>query len=403
MRLPKTYTESTHFPINVVAMAHFLNQHDYENGRIKLYKRGDVKSDYWYARIKIPNADRYKHKCLKTSDRESARLSAFRLYFEIDIKVENGIPVISRNFNQVAKESLADKKARVSAGNISERSYLVSDSHFRTHLADYFGTKPITSFTGEDWLNYPDWRRLRKNQANGKTPADATIQGEIANLKAILNFAARKNYILQSAVPTDKIEFDAQGRDDFSEKEIQTLQNFLRLWQSKSKTKKQRWERDAVGLYINMMIATGMRIGEARRLKVSDFKLVKYKDGGMLCHVSVLGKKKKGKRTRRTIVATMKVWHGYQELMEMRPKTAGDEMFITYDGTPSRTMYNQTVRKLLKTLQLELGRDSKSWTPYSFRHTYITFLLQNGEERQQTFGTGSTESDDDRISRYFSH
>jgi hypothetical protein len=163
-------------------MAHLLDQQDYENGRIKLYKRGDVKSDYWYARIKIPNADQYKHKCLKTNDLEGARLLAFRLFFEIDVKVQAGIPVISRSFNQVAEEYLKKKKARVNAGEISNHSYVVSESYFRIHLSDYFGTKPVTSFSSEDWLNYPSWRRLRKNQANGNTPADASIKGEMVKL-----------------------------------------------------------------------------------------------------------------------------------------------------------------------------------------------------------------------------
>lgn len=70
-----------------------------EDGRLVLYERNGI----WQARIK-PEKGPYIWRSLRTSSLEKAREAAKRLYYRIELQVEQGLPVQRRTFAAVMEE-----------------------------------------------------------------------------------------------------------------------------------------------------------------------------------------------------------------------------------------------------------------------------------------------------------
>jgi hypothetical protein len=86
------------------------------DGRIILYRRADIQSPNWTARLKIPNTVGYVVKSTKTPDDFEARRFAEELYYQLEGRARRGEPVKSPTFKWVFeqwKASLSmDRKVR---------------------------------------------------------------------------------------------------------------------------------------------------------------------------------------------------------------------------------------------------------------------------------------------------
>ena len=67
--------------------------------KLRLDKRAG--SDNWYARLTLPTGKRLV-KSTKTLDLETAREAALRLYYEVDARIQNKLPAITRKFADAA-------------------------------------------------------------------------------------------------------------------------------------------------------------------------------------------------------------------------------------------------------------------------------------------------------------
>src|ERR1035437_8208522 len=71
------------------------------DGRIILYRRADIQSQNWTARLKIPNTVGYVVKSTKTTDDFEARRFAEELYYQLEGRARRGEPVKSPTFKWV--------------------------------------------------------------------------------------------------------------------------------------------------------------------------------------------------------------------------------------------------------------------------------------------------------------
>ena len=173
-------------------MAFLLEPQELKDGLI-IFRRGDVKHRKWYCRIKLPNADRYKTVCLKTSDVDAAKERAFDEDADLRFRIKHDVPIFNRPFSAVAKDFLAEQKVRVKIGDITAKRLETVDSAIYCQLNTYVGSVQINQLGKDRWTGYPTWRRLdaleRKavedeRQTHLREAEQANDKRELARLRA---------------------------------------------------------------------------------------------------------------------------------------------------------------------------------------------------------------------------
>ncbi len=197
-----------------------------------IFRRTDVQHRNWYCRIKIPKEDRYKTISLKTPDVNAARTQAFDEDADVRARVRNQIPVFEKSFAQVAQEYSKYHKGLAQSGEITMGRWKIVDSYIRIHLLPYVGQMQITSVGNDQWRAYALWRKteggnvIAKKGKNGApdekkiVPAkDGAIRQEMMTFRAIMNFAAEKEYIREKQVPRGKLPSGKARREEFTPQE----------------------------------------------------------------------------------------------------------------------------------------------------------------------------------------
>jgi integrase len=339
-----------------------------------IFRRGDVQHKRWYARLKVPNEDRYKTVSLKTTDRQDAIDKAFDHDAELRFKVKHEMPVFSRTFAQVAKEFSDFQKERSVIGHITHHRWRVLDSHIRTQLNRYIGSNQITLIGPDRWKDYPIWRQKNGKGRTKDEVSDGTIRDEMSTLRSIMSYAAEKNYIRDSQVFKGKLPRSKARREEFTPEEYKKLHTFARKWVKEGRQERNRWARLVAYNFILIMCNTGMRPSEAKNLRWSDVHIQKDKHGREFLRLSVHGKGKY-----RDLVASGNIATYFERIKEVSNATEDkDFVFTTEEGKPARTLYYWMIESVLKESGLQKTSSGNQRSTYCFRHTYATFRLTEG-------------------------
>ena len=257
-----------------------------------IFRRTDVKHRNWYCRVKVPKEDRYKTISLKTADIHEARDRAFDHDADIRFRVKHDVPIFDKSFAEVAAEYSEHQKRTATAGKITMNRWKIVDSYIRLHLIPYVGNIQITHVGEDKWEDYPIWRKQNNAEKKKKTrpgfrppkdlppqgaqddaphPAkDGTIRQEMMTFRAIMNFAADKQYIGESQVPEGKLPLDKARREEFTPQEYRHLHTFARHWIKAAKSDWNGWYRNMAYNFMLVMTNTGMRTMEASNLRWRD-------------------------------------------------------------------------------------------------------------------------------------
>ncbi|MBT5079810.1 MAG: site-specific integrase [Rhodospirillaceae bacterium] len=350
-----------------------IDKQEFEDGAFIIHKRGDVSTDYWHCRVKVPGQNRYKTKCLKTSDLKEARKTAYRFYLDIENKVENKIPIYSKTFKEVTKEYCEIQDRRAAVNEITQKSANVNKDHVKSWINQYIGKKQVSSFKEEHFFEYVEWRKLQKPKRGNKPVSDGTIRSELTTFKAILRLGAKKGLVNPLQLPTGKMPVNAGAREEFTEAEFSTLTKFLKDRMGQGSSDRKNWYRAMLYHYVAIMVDTGMRPGEARRLKLSDFKEGGGKKEVATCLTTIIGKRKNGERQRRVVPAPARVYLHYLAIKMLRPEGLDhDFLFIDFKGKQSNNMYADLIRQVLKDTKLKKSASGSERSAYCFRHTFAT-------------------------------
>ena len=405
-------------------MAFIIDKQELADGLV-IFRRGDVEHDNWYCRIKIPKQDRYKTISLETPNVVEATQMAFRHDGQIHNQIENKIPIFGKTFAQVAEEYGEFHKTSALAGEITMERVKTVASYIKHHLLPYLGDTPITRVGKEQWAAYPVWRKTeggnivikkgKRAKKGEKAPPDekkivpakdGAIRQEMKSFRAILNFAADKEYIRDRQVPRGNIPLEDGRREAFTAAEYKHLHTFARTkWINKERkglkpgdppqpaTETQVWYRKMVYQFMLVMTNTGMRPSEAKNLRWRDFDIRKAKDGREFVCLSVRGKGKKRELVAGPSVATY--LQKVRELAENPPPQKGDAarddaqhakktiklddfIFTNAKGESATDHYKRLITDLVTDAGLLMSPTGMRRSTYCFRHTYATFRLIEG-------------------------
>lgn len=380
-------------------MATFLNDAQELKPGLIIFRRGDVQHRNWYCRIKVPNTSRYKTVSLETPDINEAKEKAFDQDADIRFRVRHQVPIFDKAFAEVAKEYSDHQKRQAEIGQITLNRWKIVDSYIRHHLVPYVGSKQITQITANEWTEYPFWRKQNSERVQGprktvfrrprvskidnldqtaeskSAPAkDGTIRQEMMTFRAIMNFAASKQYIREGQVPDGKLPIDRARREEFTPQEYRHLHTFARKWIKKGRTEANIWSRTMAYNFMLVMSNTGMRTMEASNLRWRDIDARTDKHGRTFAVLNVRGKDKF-----RELVAAHNVVEYLQRIRKISKATkADDHVFSGWRGKRSSDLYGSLVEALLRESELLFSASGSRRSAYCFRHTYATFRLMEG-------------------------
>jgi integrase len=339
-----------------------------------IFRRADVKHRNWYCRIKIPKEDRYKTISLKTNDVREASDKAFDHDADIRFRVRHEVPIFEKSFEQVANEYLASQKGVAQSGQITMRRWKIVDSYIRLHLIPYMGNVQITLIGEDKWRGYPVWRKQNGKAIGGGPAKDGTIRAEMMIFRAVMNFAADKQYIRERQVPRGKLPQDKGRREEFTPKEYRQLHTFARGWIKAAPHEVSRWHRTMAYNFVLIMTNTGMRTMEAGNLRWRDVDARTDRHSRPFVCINVRGKGKF-----RELIAPHNVATYLERIREISKATEPDDfVFTTNTGKPALNLYSSAIEDLLTKSGLLISSAGSRRSTYCCRHTYATFRLMEG-------------------------
>jgi len=348
------------------------------------------RSSAWQARFRV--GGRWIRVTTKQSDLEKAKEAARVLYGRARFRDEEGLPVISKRFSQVAELAKKKMQAALDAGEGKAvfKDYIIAIDNY---LNPFFGKYNITNIDYALVNEFAAWRKAKM----GHEPKASSISTHNSALNRIFDEAMQHGYMTKSQVPELKNKgAKSERRPDFTLPEYRQLTRFMTHWVNEGRAGKSRWMRELLRDYVLILSNTGIRHGtESYPLKWKhisfDEQKVFVRDEGDTRKGKYIKRRyvlmnvdgKTGKRelvARHNVVTYLKRIQSRSEDKEFREMEFDDlikrgidkEVFRLPNGTTT-TSLGQTFEILLEDAGLLVDRRTEqNRTLYSLRHFYAT-------------------------------
>jgi len=343
-------------------------------GKVVLTQR--KRSSAWQARFRV--GSKWLRITTKQADLEKAKAAAVDLYARAKFRNDEGLPVVSKRFSQVAAVAIQKMQEALDSGvgKSVYKDYIIAINNY---LDPFFGKYNITNIDYALVNEFAAWRKAKL----GHEAKASTISTHNSALNRVFDVAMERGYMTKSQLPELKNKgVKAERRADFTIDEYRQLIRFMRSWVKQGKDGKSRWMRELLRDYVLILANTGMRHGtESYGLKWKHISFFEEKGRQyLLMHVD-------GKTGQRELVARHNVV-GYLQRIHKRTedikhlsfddlisKGVDKEVFRLPDGTKTQSLA-QTFEILLNDADLLVDRKTEqNRTLYSLRHTYATFGL----------------------------
>jgi len=397
----------------------FRDLYSIRQGRIQLYRRTfqgtQYQSDSWYAYFKIPG-EKPIRRSLKTSDKLEAESLAENQYFELVQKSKKGISLKSKQFIPVANAYLRDCEERVIRES-SRPQYLreykpkklkSSKLIIEKFLIPFFKDKSLQEITDFDIESYKEWRRTYwisgegskveqvtysrngskvtrpKRAQEKKEPAYSTINKDLIVLREVFEYARLKQMIHGKEIPVIKnlkrprnLRNRKSGLSPHQVRHLlETLAN--RYYQETHYRRKRHLK--LVIHYIAFMCLTGVRVTEAKSLRIRDCEVFSRKGKDYL-KIFVRGKGQSreliGLQESGTTLQKIVTYH--RENSKKNGWEYSDDLpvFVDQYGTPIKS-FAGSVDRGLADAGLLYDKHGLKRTAGAFRKYYITTALLSG-------------------------
>lgn len=346
------------------------------DGDVRLVKRKNSRA--WQAAFKVDG--RWVRVTTKCRQLDDAKKRARELYVEYQVRLKNGLPVLSKRFADVARLVIADMEQQLAAG-VGKKSWRDYKIVLEKYFIPYFGDRFVTSIKYEDLQQFAKWRESKM----GHAPKASTLNTHNSALNRVFDEAVARGYINRTHVPVliNKGR-DSQRRPDFRREEYRKMIRSFPAWLDAGREGKSRDMRYLLRDYVLILANTGIRHGtEAQNLRWKHVHL--FDEGGL----TFLEMSVSGKTGQRDLICRANTITYLKRIQSRCPDIAGmtfeelikaqldEPVFRLPDGTVTKNL-RQTFRALMDhTGLLKCPRTGESRTLYSLRHTYATFALLN--------------------------
>lgn len=367
-----------------------IDSHKFQQEQINLY-HGDVKlfrrqgGGVWQVKIWIKEEQKYLRKSLRTRDEDLARRFAEDQYISVKASRITGQKIFKVALHTIIDEWLVEQRKTVGISKTLGRyQAIVSQTNWLKKFIKDPNYK-IEDIQPSLFVDYYGWRKSKRSEV-----VNSTLVNEKATINAIFKFAIRKGYlsvIFQAEFPP--LLKSSNKREALTVEEYRKIYRYMR-------TKEFLDERDTLKVrhfirdFTMLLANTGLRFGEARRLKWKHCKVVRGKDEKKkLSEISLSAEMTKNRKAR--VVQGMR--GDVLERIKSYSNYTKPNDFVFVDNNSgnelSRDYYYRAWKFMLKNTGLDMG--VKEITYYNLRHTYATWRLYAGVSSRalcENLGTG---------------
>jgi integrase len=347
------------------------------DGTITLKQRSN--SAAWQAHYKIAN--KWLRNTTKQTDLEKAKKTATDMYLRAKYREEEGLPIVSKRFDAVAR---IVKQKLQAAINANEAKVVFNDyiTAIDKYLIPFFGSYNVATIDYKLIKEFADWR----NKKLGRITKSSTINTHNSVLNRIFEEGVANGYLNKTQIPLLQNKgVKAERRPNFTLDEYRKLVRFMRKWVSDVKGKRNKVidMRFLLRDYVLILTNSGMRHGtESYGIKWKDLSW-HVDNGRRVLMISVKGKVGQRELAARhnctryfeRIYQRTTDLQQYKSLDELIEKGVDEYVFRLADGTKTENLAHAFTR-LLKEADLLVDRQTNTnRSLYSLRHTYATFAL----------------------------
>jgi integrase len=403
--------------------------------RLIIYRRADTPDDGAYTfRAKIDGTKGYVRRSLKTSNPAEAMLFAERDYEELRVRHLGGFSLKIITVDAFFEEWMITQKMR-----LTDSRYKWKQSVYERYVSGFMGKRNLTDLNKTIVDGYWDYRlnfwnskegkeriELNSKRSNAKTksshnvaknPSFATLRAEASLINELLRVAVDKGHLVRSikisaqdALP--KEDTRVQHRDTFTDEEWRVLTKNLYnyylcrgRWKDTRINSFHRFQRHMLRVFVLLSASTGLRTGECKNLRWSDFRVDNDGDGKDVLIVSVRGETSKVRRGRTAVAHSDNIIGVLDEYKEASQYTDDNDLVFysvrDTDAKPTPVDLSTQFKTFLKRCPykdredgLRLSVDNKARTLYSLRHYACVSRLRQGVDiyaLATSMGTGVTQ------------
>lgn len=355
---------------------------------------------------------KYARESLRTRNRDTAIDKAKKLYIDIKANEQAGQTYFSKTTKQGVEEYLKQRALDVDAGLIVKGRYGTIKTHLE-HWLNFIGRDvKLKELERTDCENYFYSRSKTKK---GIGVSQSTIANEQSTINALILwlFKRKETYIEAfDFKPLPRIDRgdDSNRRSTFTLEEIsrisQVLEKTVRVGKRIIPEDKQLADI-LVAYYFLIAIVTGLRKGEQLQLRWRDIEFSQKDVKGEaddyvdLVKLTVRAETSKVRKSRKFYIQDWEYFNDLRDLCEeiyieaSEEEKAGefiDRLVFSLDGktTPTPRVLGLHFEKLME--EAKIGNtDTRDLVPYSFRHYFITKMVNRGLSPMavsETCGTG---------------
>ncbi len=249
-----------------------------------------------------------------------------------------------------------------STKNLSVRSIIAYTSDLNDFF-NYLANNKIKEISSFIILNYikllTETRKLK----------DTTICRKIIALKMYFNFLDI-NYNYKNPFKDLKFKYKKEKKlpKTLTTKEIKTLLFFVKQKSENFKTIFEQFETTRDLAIIDLLVSTGIRIGEASSIEIND---IIESERTILIHG-------KGRKQRLIYISCNDTWKNLKQWIKIRNKFGTNHNFL-FINKYGNILSIHSIDNIFKKYRNLSNINSKS-TPHFLRHTFATNLLSNGAD-----------------------
>ena len=337
------------------------------DGAVKLH-RTRQSNKIWQLRGWVREENRYFKKSLRTRELEEAKEKARKLYYQMMGQIEVGHRIFSITMGLCIEKYLEHQQQRVDGGFITQGRCTTIATQMK-HLADFVGAN--TKLDNIQRQKYKDYYSYRKK--THPEVKNVTLINERATIGNLYKWALERGYVNQGQTPVwSEIRKSISYRNAMQREEYRVLYTYLRNWHKAVKQERDIYQRQLVRDFILILANTGMRFGEARRIKwnfveIKNSPTSKYPN----VHIRIPAELSKVRKDRTAIGMRGDIFKRIRTYSRHTPQQ--DFVFADYDT--GEAISRKTLYRLWEVIRAESGITEfpEDYSYYSLRHTYATY------------------------------